>query len=219
MSRFYELNQPVYTTEDNNQEPTLSKHFEDYVGPKHQANELVTVRYKENLKDFISKQRESVSGFLVKSEKKVEEATQKQQIYEKKLLNTYVDPIIDASKTEKDDLLTGLMAITTGTLAGLILNKQIKSLRYVKPLMPLSLGLIAFYVYIPNTFSSFTKVSYLVEGNIVGEGFLKKQDQFIQYTSNTVKKTANSYNTIVGCVENAYTKAETNVKKVLSFFK
>ncbi|CAI8500856.1 unnamed protein product [Hanseniaspora opuntiae] len=177
MSRFYELNQAVYTTEDNSQEPTLSKHFEDYVGPKHQANELVTVRYKENLKDFISKQRESVSSFLVKSEKKVEEATQKQQTYEKKLLNTYVDPIIDASKTEKDDLLTGLMAITTGTLAGLILNKQIKSLRYVKPLMPLSLGLIAFYVYIPNTFSSFTKVSYLVEGNIVGEGFLKKQDQ------------------------------------------
>ncbi|KAL6933975.1 uncharacterized protein HGUI_00750 [Hanseniaspora guilliermondii] len=219
MSRFYELNQPVYTTDTTDQEPTLSKHFEDYVGPKHQANELITIRYKENLKNFISKQREYVNGFLVKSEKKVEDVTQKQQTYEKKLLNTYVDPIIDASKTEKDDLLTGLMAITTGTLAGLILNKQIKSLRYVKPLMPLSLGLLAFYVYIPNTFSSFTKVSYLIEGNIVGEGFLRKQDQLVQYTSNTLKSTVNSYHTIVGCVENAYTKTETNVKKVLSFFK
>ncbi|GMM39937.1 hypothetical protein DAHU10_008380 [Hanseniaspora uvarum] len=219
MSRFYELNQPVYTEENTSEEQTLSKHFEDYVGPKHQANEIITIRYKTHLKNFITNQRDSINKFLSKSEKRIEEVTQKQQTYEKKILNTYVDPIISSSKVEKDDLLTGLGAITTGVLAGLIVNKQIKTLRFVKPLMPLSLGLIAFYVYLPNTFSSFSKVSYLVEGNIVGDSFLKKQDQLVQKTIQTSENTVKSYHSVVESVENVYAKAQTNVNKVLSFFK
>lgn len=218
MSRFYELNQSVNTAETVTDEVTLSKHFEDLAGPKHQANELITIRYKDNLKQFITNQREHINNFLGRSEKRIEEVTQKQQNYEKKILNTYVDPIIASSKTE-DDLLTGLGAITTGVLAGLIVNKQVKSLRFVKPLMPLSLGLIAFYAYLPNTFSSFSKVSYLVEGNIVGDEFLKKQDQLVSKTIETSENTVKTCHDVVDSVESVYSEAQAKVNKLLSFFK
>lgn len=219
MSRFYSQNEAEIVpeiTETDIKTPRLSEKFERICGKRELTNEVITTRSPQGLQHWFGAQRVRINRFLNKGEKKIEEATNSHQTYEKQFLKNYVDPIIEPSK--KENLAVGSGVITIGFLSGLIVNKNIKQLRYIKPVMPLTLALIGFKLALPETFKSFVDVSYKVEGNFVSEGFLRKQDLLVKKTKDTERKIQDTVVGVEKCIAKETTKIQNGFNRVLSFF-
>ncbi|OBA27923.1 hypothetical protein HANVADRAFT_52018 [Hanseniaspora valbyensis NRRL Y-1626] len=219
MSRFY--SEPVSINTESIEEnekstPRISNQFEAVCGKKELTNEIITTRSPKALQDWFASQRTKLAFFLYKGEKKIEHATNSQQTYEKKFLKTYVDPIIEPAK--KEDFAVGSGITIIGVLSGLIINKNVKQLRYIKPIMPLTLALIGFKLSLPETFKSFTDVSYKVEGNFVSENFLQKQASFVNKVKCTEQKIIDTAEGIQKCVKKEGEKVKEAAGKVATFF-
>ncbi|XBW36908.1 hypothetical protein QEN19_002487 [Hanseniaspora menglaensis] len=217
MSRFYSEPISNKTVEIIDEEtPRISKKFEEVCGKQKLTNEIITTRSPEVLEQWFAAQRTKFASFLQKGEKRIEEATNTHQSYEKKFLQTYVDPIIDPAK--KEDFAVGSGTIIIGFLSGLIINRNIKQLRYIKPIMPITLALIAFRFSLPETFKSFTDVSYKVESNFVSAGVLEKQAALVNDVKASKESINNTLVTIEQSIEKETTKAQNGINKVLRFF-